>query len=157
VSTSRTRLTVTLTEIFQALIERGVAEVTGFTRSAVLAPGQTVIFEENVPPGKVYVVAAVKINSSPNHANAFAFFFDTDTPKLVDDSVIQERYDGTFFFLPMGALLTARKFIRTRVVNISNTQSFFSFFAVAGFTDATTWRRLSESYFRIFKQEVFGE
>jgi hypothetical protein len=153
----RTRISMTFPEIVQALTEQGYVTVGSFARSAYLQPGQKVIFEERVPPGRVFVLSAAKIDTSPNHANAVALYFDSSRPQMTDDSMISSRYSDMIYYWQMGMFLKCEKFMRVEVQNISNTQSFYSYLIVYGWVEAHVWKKLVEHFFRVFRMEVLGK
>jgi len=153
----RTRISMTFPEIVQALTEQGYVTVGSFARSAYLQPGQKVIFEEKVPPGRVFVLSAAKIDTGPDHANAVALYFDSTRPQMTDDSMISSRYSSMIYYWQMGMFLKCEKFMRVEVQNISNVQSFYSYLIVYGWVEAHVWKKLVEHFFRVFRMEVLRE
>jgi len=153
----RTRLAVTLREITITLAEMGLLEPLGFSRTLTIPPGGTVVSQENVQPGKVIVVSAIKIESYPDHANAFFFYFDRDDiPRFYDQDVVQRRYDDYLMFFDLGMLLKASKFLRVVVTNTSTVPSTFSFTTLYGVVDSLTWDVLVAKYFRTVRDEIFA-
>jgi len=150
----RTRITMTFPEIVQALAEEGIVNVGSFTRTAKLAAGQKVVFEERVPPGRVFVLSAAKIDTWPDMANSVALYFDSDRPRMVDDAMITSRYSNMIYYWQMGMFLKCERFMRVVVQNISNSQSYYSYLIVYGWVEAQVWKKLVEHFFKIFRAEV---
>jgi hypothetical protein len=154
----RTRISMTLPEIVQALTEQGYVKVGAVSRTASLLPGQKVVFEEKIPPGRVYVVSATKITTSPDGANSMAFYFDSNTPSMTDDAMVSDTYANMLYFWQMGVFLKCERFLRAEVQNITaDKQSMFKFFSIYGWVEAHVWKKLVDHFFRVFRMEVLKE
>jgi len=152
----KTRIAMTLPEIAISLMGEGLAEPFVSVMTFSLNPGQTVVYQYDIPKGKVYIVGAVKVDTDPDLVNSIMLYFDSDKPKFTDPAATSSRYASMIYFLSIGTFLKAEKFFRLVVKNNSSTTtSTFSFMSIWGVVETTVWKKIVEKYFKVMREE-FG-